>query len=288
MTSGTRTFGYEVTVFKFNHIRPPGFTTAVSLYRTDVAITDEVAHRFYQKVSYYFPGSATFSRSALNVHVGSAHLQGAMPQKMTLRAALPDGAIHLRLSSRRHAMDVGGRGYLTFANGYTYYYSLTDLVSSGTMRVGTRTFHVAGVSWLDHQWGSWSWTTVRGWTWMALQLDNGVQLSVFDFHSSASRQRAANVLLANGTLRTVSNITIKPSGSWQSPHTRAVYPNQWTVTIPSLGAVLHVKPTVPDQELISPGDVRGSYWEGSGRVHGTWNGLAVRGLTYTELTGFTR
>lgn len=284
--AGTHTFGYEVTVFRLSHLRPPGFSAPIKLFRTDIAITDETSHRFLQHVSYYFPQSASVSSGSLTVRVGSAVLTGSSPRHMTLKASLPDGKLSVRLSSRRPPMYVGGRGYLPFGNSFTYYYSLTDLATTGSITERGATYPVSGISWLDHQWGNWAWTSIRGWTWMALQLSNGVQLSVFDFRGSKARVRAASVLLAGGKLRTIRSATISASGSWTSPHTGATYPDRWVVRIPPLHATLHIVPTVHDQEVVSPGQKAASYWEGSGRVQGTFNGKAVTGLSYTELTGF--
>jgi predicted secreted hydrolase len=280
LRSGDRSFGYELTIFKFDHVKIPGTTLAVSLFRTDVAITDEAAQRFHQHVTYYFPGAASASTTTLNVRAGSASLSGATPRNMALQASLPAGVIRLRLSSRRAPMYVGGRGYLHFGDGYTYYYSLTDLATTGTIHIGHVTYSVTGTSWLDHQWGAWSWSTIRGWTWMALQL------SVFDVRGTAVRVKAASVLLANGILLTLPGMTITPTGSWTSPHTHAVYPSGWIIKIPTLGATLRVTPAVQDQEVFTRGQGFGTYWEGSGRVSGTWQGKAVSGLSYTELTGY--
>jgi predicted secreted hydrolase len=185
-------------------------------------------------------------------------------------------------------MYVGGQGYLRFQGGYTYYYSLTDLVTTGTLRLGGRMYQVTGISWLDHQWGDWAWGRNGGWTWMALQLDNGVQLSVFDVHSGAQRMRAASVLLSSGQLLTVGGTTIKSLGAWRSSHTGTVYPSSWTVSIPRLRATLTVLPTVRDQEMRPPGVPGTAYWEGSGRVTGTFQGRGVSGYSYTELMGFAR
>ena len=288
MRCGQRTGGYEVTILKFSHVRPPGFSSPVTLYRTDVAITDEARGRFFQRITPYFPQSAHLSSSSLDVRVGRASLRGTSLQDMSLHGVLPSGGVDLHLASRRPPMYVGGRGYLSFGNGYTYYYSLTDLASRGTIRVGGRTFQVTGISWLDHQWGDWSWTSVRGWTWMALQLGNGIQMSLFDVRSPASRVRAASVLLPDGRLRTIPGMTITPTGSWRSPRTRALYPSGWIVQIPALRARLTVLPTVRDQELTLRSLLRGSYWEGSGRVTGRYMGRPVSGFSYTELTGFAK
>lgn len=284
---GSRHFGYELTVFKFHHVRPPGMSAPVTIYRTDTAITDETSKRFYHRIDYYFPGDQTLSTRMLDVRVGTAALSGTL-HSMHLRAAIPDGKVRLTLSSRKPAMDVGGRGYLPFANGYTYYYSLTDLASRGSVTVAGKNYAVTGVSWLDHQWGDWSWASMRGWTWMALQLDNNVQLSVFDFRGATSRVKQANALLPDGRLRVLHAITISPSGVWKSPRTGARYPSSWIVSIPALHARLTVAPAVADQEMTVPGEPRASYWEGSGRVTGKFAGKAVKGLSYTELTGYAK
>jgi predicted secreted hydrolase len=284
--SGARTFGYEATIFRISRLRVPGLSAPVSLLRTDIAITDEANHRFLQHVSYYFPQSGKLSTSTLHVQVGTTTLQGPSPRNMSLQTRLPGGAIHLHLSSHRKPMYVGGRGYIPFGNAFSYYYSLTALASSGTITIGKTSYQVDGISWLDHQWGNWNWQTIRGWTWMALQLDNGTQLSVFDFRSTVKRVKAASVLLANGTLRTVYGLSIEPSGTWLSPHTHARYPSGWIVHIPALKAILHVAPTVRDQEVVAPGGHEGTYWEGSGRITGSFAAKPVSGYSYTELTGY--
>lgn len=289
MHAGSHTFGYEVTTFHFSHVSIPGSASGsppVSLFRTDVAITDETGKRFHQKVTYYFPQSGRLSSKTLSVQVGAVSLTGASPQSMTLRASLPGGTIALHLASQRSPMYVGGRGYLTFPTGFTYYYSLTDVKSTGTISVRGKRYTVSGISWLDHQWGNWSWASGGGWTWMALQLDNGTQLSLFDVRAGSKHVRGVSALLANGTLKTVKGLRITSTGSWRSPHTGAVYPSGWIVTIPALGASLTVRPKVLDQEVVAPSQPQGSYWEGSGRVSGTFEGKHVTGYTYTELTGY--
>jgi predicted secreted hydrolase len=283
---GRHTFGYEVTIFRLAHFQVPGFPSPVTIYRTDVAITDEAAHRFHHKVMYYFPASAHLSTRTLDIRVGGAALSGATPTAMRLTASLPGGSIGLRLSSVRAPMYVGGRGYIPFGRGFTYYYSLTDVTTSGTLVVGGRTYRVSGISWLDHQWGNWSWQSVRGWTWMALQLRNGVQLSVFDVRGARNRVREASVLLTGGRLLTLPDARVRSLGTWISPHTGGRYPSRWIVTIPALRATLHVQPTVLDQEVSVPNQKAGSYWEGSGRITGVFEGKPITGLSYTELTGY--
>jgi predicted secreted hydrolase len=281
-----RLFGYEVTIFKFLHLNLPGTSTPVTIYRTDVAITSQKPSGFHQNVTYYFPQSAHVSNSTLDVHVGGASLVANANNDMVLKGSLQGGALSMNLHSRRTPMYVGGRGYLPFGNQFTYYYSLTDLATHGTIRLKGVDYTVSGISWLDHQWGNWNWSTVKGWTWMALQLKNGVQMSVFDFRSQGNRQRAASVITPNGVTHTIHKLTIASTGTWRSPHTGGLYPSGWIVTIPSLRARFTVTPALKDQELAVPGQNFGSYWEGSGKVNGTYGGKPVKGQSYTELTGY--
>jgi predicted secreted hydrolase len=205
---------------------------------------------------------------------------------MHLQFSMPSGAANFALSSKRPAMDVGGRGYIRFSNGFTYYYSLTDIATSGTLTLNGRAYRITGTSWLDHQWGNWTWTGVNGWVWMALQLNNHTQLSVFDVRSPSGATRAASNQLPNGKLRTLHAVSFRRLGTWKSPHTGAVYPSGFVVSIPSLKARLRVLPTVKDQELWLRSQPQGSYWEGSATISGTWQGKPTSGLAYTELTGY--
>lgn len=293
LRSGRRRFGYEMTIFHFNHVLPPGSNgenhgPGITLYRTDLAITDQHDHTFHQKISYYFPQSGHASSSSLNVRAGAASLVGSSPASMRLNFSMPDGAAHLSLSSLRPPMNVGGRGLIRFSTGFTYYYSLTDIATSGRLTLGSRTYPVVGTSWLDHQWGNWSWAASGGWTWMALQLDNHTQLSVFDVRTPSGDTRAASILRPDARLLTLHTVAFTPLGTWTSPHTGGQYPSGFTVTIPGVHARLRVLPTVKDQELWLPTQHRGSYWEGSATVSGTWQGHPVSGLAYTELTGYAK
>ena len=67
-----------------------------------------------------------------------------------------------------------------------YYYSLTHLVATGTLKIGDTTHNVTGVTWMDHEYGAWgeatsteaeeSGTTNR-WTFQNAQFGDGKALS---------------------------------------------------------------------------------------------------------------
>ena len=49
-----------------------------------------------------------------------------------------------------------------------------------------------------------------------------------------------------------------------------------------------LSPTVKDQELITQESTRVTYWEGSVKVEGKYQGQRVRGMGYVELTGYAK
>ena len=73
-----------------------------------------------------------------------------------------------------------------------------------------------------------------------------------------------------------------PEGIWRSPHSGAEYPAEWVVSIPSLGLRLYIEPYLADQEL----NVSFIYWEGAVRVSGEYDGKAISGNGYVEMTGY--
>ena len=62
----------------------------------------------------------------------------------------------------------------------------------------------------------------------------------------------------------VNDLGIGATGQWTSPHTAAVYPAGWQITVnaPSGAIQLEVTPLMPDQELNSTT----AYWEGASAV----------------------
>jgi len=277
--AGGREFGFEVSMNRLSLSPLPG-----SIYRADLAVTDVTAQAFHQNVGLFL--TATESTNLLDVRVGTASLIGISPQNMHLKATLPDGtAVYLQLSSRKRPMAVGGTGFIPLGDGSSYYYSMTNVAAKGTVTVNGQTLNVKGFAWHDHQWGNWAWGSISSWTWMAVQLNNGVQMNLGDIKGAGGN---ANILNRKGNLSIADDLTITPLDVWVSPHTGIAYASGWLLQIPSRKCRLKVIPLVRDQEL----DMRiwntdFAYWEGACSVTGKWQGKPVKGRTYTELISVT-
>jgi predicted secreted hydrolase len=263
-------FGYEVQI------------AGGAVPQTLIAITDKTTGEYYTQSRSYSPDQTSFSTTQLDVRVPSATLSGPM-DAMHLHATLPAGEIDLTLSAQGPVLYNNGTGLMPFLGGTSYYYSLPSLASQGTLTVNKRTYPVTGESWLDHQWGSWDWSTVQKWTWMALQLPGGDRINLWDLFAEGSEFPYATVLRPDGPheIVAVNPLAGGTSEFWTSPTTGKRYGTRWTVNIPALDASLTVVAQPQGQEVQSYGGV----YEGAASVTGWYRGKPVTGQAYVEQLG---
>lgn len=170
----------------------------------------------------------------------------------------------------------------------SYYISQTRLRSQGTVAVGGKVYTVSGTSWMDHEFSTSALGPDQvGWDWFSIQLDDGTEVMVYTLRrtdGSIDDFSQGTVIDRNGDTRalTKADFHVQVSATWKSPHSGSVYPAAWTLTIPSEGLTLHLKPLMADQEL----NVSFVYWEGAAQIEGVKNGVPVKGKGYVELTGY--
>lgn len=276
LTGGGHRFGYEITL-----------TFSGGVPETHIAITDQTTGRYYQHVAAFRPSQASASTTGLNVRMPTGRLSGRIDD-MTLAGSLPAGGLSLHLRDTGPTLYPGGTGLIPFLGGTTYYYSLPNLATRGTLTLNGKTFAVSGQSWLDRQWGTWDWTKLGKWTWMAIQLRNGANLNMFDMFDTTGETHYATVAYPDGTQQVVSvtPLSAGSSGFWRSPVTGQRYATSWVLRIPHLHAVLRVNASPAGQEVLAnyPG-VTPSMFEGAASVNGRWQGENVSGAAYVEQLG---
>lgn len=263
-------FGYEVQI------------VGGQAPQTNIAITDQTTGAYYTQSQFYPPDQTSFSTTALDVRTPSAALSGPM-DAMDLHASLPAGEINLTLSARGPALYNNGTGLMPFLGGTSYYYSLPSLASHGTLTENDHTYPVTGQSWLDHQWGTWDWSTLQKWTWMALQLSDGDRINLWDSFAEGGELHYATVLHPDGTeeIVAVNPLAGGTSGFWTSPATGKRYGTRWIVNIPALDARLTVVAQPQGQEIQASGGI----FEGASGVTGRYQGKPVTGQAYVEQLG---
>ncbi|HEY8285654.1 MAG TPA: carotenoid 1,2-hydratase [Chloroflexota bacterium] len=290
-------YGFEMVAFKFGNARElDPFLTVNTLYRIDLAITDETHKRYYSSVEYILPspGKPVLATHGLKLRLAAQRSSlsfdsetGAGPA-YRLSARMPSGSLDLRVVTVRPPLLEGGTGLLSIGNGYSYYYSLTNLSTTGTLLLNGQKLAVTGLSWMDHQWGQWNWSTQKGWDWMAVQLANGTSLSLVNFLGGPrSGSKYATVSFAHVPQLFTRGATMTSLGRpWTSPRSHITYPLAWKIAVPAIGLKAVVTSSVPNQEIVDQVDPYSTYWEGSGRLSGTLQGKPISGFTYTELAGY--
>jgi RND superfamily putative drug exporter len=182
-------------------------------------------------------------------------------------------------------------GWVDFDDaGSSYYYSRPRMAVTGILELHGQNHNVSGEAWFDHQWGDFIAVGGGGWDWFAVNLDDGIDLTL-----SLVRAADGTYPLVYGTLVRASGevmhltrdeFSVTSSAHWTSPTTGATYPAVWHVEVPGEELSIDLVPTVPNQELDTRPTTGVVYWEGSQHVGATRDGVFVGGQGYVELTGY--
>jgi len=196
---------------------------------------------------------------------------------------LKTGNLDLRMKSMKKPLLEGGTGYVKLGAGGTYYYSLTNLKTEGTIKIGNEWIKVKGKSWMDHQWMNTGYSKDK-WVWFSIQLDNDIELVCFEHMNKNRKSRLATISYPNNKQISTSEVKFTHTGDiWQSPKTNTVYPLSWIVDIPSQKIKIKIKPLLKKQEMLF-GTI--NYWEGPLAIEAVVKGKKVKGVGFAELVGF--
>jgi len=219
---------------------------------------------------------------------GTDHIDAALaPQEATASGAA--FGLQLDLQAMEPPAFHDGDGFVDFGPaGSSYYYSRTRLAAKGTLELDGQQLTVDGIAWFDHQWGDFVSVGAGGWDWIAINLDDGT-----DITASAVFDAVRTVVVQYGTLVSAAGevrhlngdqIAAGEGRSYLSPSTGRVYPSFWQVLVDDYE--INLTPTVVDQELDTRATTGVIYWEGSENVQATKGGAPVGGEAYVEITRY--
>ncbi len=286
-------FGYQFTIFR-RAIVPEAAERESEwgnnqIYFAHFAVTDVTGETFnyHEKFSRSNPGLAGAQGTPFyHVWIDDWYAKDVGNGQVQLKAQAGDIAIDLLLDQSKPMVLQGEQGLSAKSSepgNASYYYSLTNNLTTGTMTTPRGTFEVTGNSWKDREWS----TSILGddavgWDWFSLQLDDNREIMFFHIRrTDGSLDPVSKGVLveADGSTSslTLSDIEITALDTWTSPHSGATYPSEWTLSIPNENIELSIVPMLNDQEL----DVNILYWEGAVRVEGTQTGFG-----YVEMTGY--
>jgi predicted secreted hydrolase len=298
-TADGRHFGFQLTFFRIGVA--PSLVSRASrwasreAYMAHFALTDTAGRRFSaaSRLSRAALGLAGAQAQPFTVWVEDWSAEGVAgaAAPVRLRAADGDVAIDLTLASAKPVVLQGERGLDRKGEepgNASYYYSLTRMPATGRVTIGGGAFEVSGLAWMDREWSTSSLgADLVGWDWMAIQLDDGRELMLYQLRradGSAGRFSSGSLVEVDGTSRHLglADFRIDVRETWSSPRGGTRYPSRWRVTVPAESLDLDVVPRLPDQELALA--VR--YWEGAVRVAGHVRGQPITGAGYVELVGY--
>lgn len=294
-----RRFGFQLTFFRIALAPAPvardSDWATNQAYMAHFTISDIAAGRFHT--------FERFSRAALKLAGASARPfrvwledwsaegMGENGLPLHLQAAQDAVAIDLTLGSLKPPILQGEQGLSRKGpapGNASYYYSLTRMPTRGTIRVGSETFKVEGLSWMDREWSTSALGEGQvGWDWFSLQLSDGREVMFYQLRQrdgSTDPFSGGTLVRTDGSSRSLGpdDVELRVLAHWRSPGTGVRYPSRWAFRIPDEGLELEVAPYLAGQEL----DLSVRYWEGAVQAQGNAHGRPVTGSGYLELTGY--
>jgi predicted secreted hydrolase len=289
VTDDNHRYGFELTFFRIRVV-PVNSERATEwdlqhLALAHFAITDVDGKdfRYYQKTN----RASKFTANAAFGHLDVFNEGWRI-------ATAPDGSWHLVAAAGKDAIDLTLRSRKPPAihteHHFSNYYSMTRLEANGT--IGGR--RARGQAWMDHEFGSSNLAKMpHGWDWYSVQLDNDTELMLYVIRrddGTPDESSSGSLIDSDGRVIPIrrEQMQIRAARHWHSKKSGATYPMTWSIAIPALRISLVLDPLLDDQELITPQSTRVTYWEGAVGVQGSFNGVAVSGEGYVEMTGYDR
>lgn len=270
-----RSFAFMASLFK---VKVPGLRSFWFIHSFVTSIDD---NKFDPFIRLFFKGldRGSFPRGKLEA---SSREVFKIVQKDSATFGLQIPSLKLSLFSAKPPMKTGGTGHFDLKTSESASYSLTRLHAEGELIYDKKTLAVKGLAWMDHQWSPIRLDDEHAWDWFCIQLDDGTDISVFDFGRRA-HARLATISFSDGSVVATERVIFKKMGnSWKSSVTGASYPLKWEITIPEYKIKAWIKPQVKDQEMIFG---LMNYWEGPVSATARIDRTATQGLGFMELVG---
>ena len=253
-TEQGRRFGYQVTFFS-TAVAGAGEPAAAStdaavgpvaasawhserIWMAHVALTDVEGGEHYplERFSRENPGLAGATLAPFRVWLEGWQLRtngDGFPWQLDIEDTQLD--MHLSLQALKPPVLQGDKGLSQKSpepGNASYYYSLPRVDTLGTLRIGTETFTVNGLSWLDREWSTSALAPDQsGWDWFSLQFDEGNELMYYQLRTDRGAvhpNSQGNWTDANAqqTLLAPDQIELEELESWTSPG-GIVYTTAW-------------------------------------------------------------
>jgi predicted secreted hydrolase len=292
-------FGFELTFFRQGvsraESRDPWFVH--DLWMAHIALSDINGQQFYseERLNRSGPGIAGVDAQTGLVWNGNwqAHIS---EQSEEVRGIADKFGLALSLKPVKPPVIQGQNGASQKAAGAGHasqYFSLTRLLTTGSIELAGKTYQVEGTSWIDHEFFTGSMATDEtGWDWLSMQLEDGTELMLYRLRhkdGSIDPYSSGSYVDASGKSQflSASDFAMTPAAdTWTSPASKATYPVRWHISIPRLKMDFNVSTPLRIQELT--GKFGTTYWEGAIDVNGSRDQSPLRGVGYLEMVGYAQ
>ncbi|HJZ64967.1 MAG TPA: lipocalin-like domain-containing protein [Candidatus Acidoferrum sp.] len=300
-TSDGRAFGYELTFFRYGVSRDEserGAWGVRDLYLAHLALSDLDGGHFYhsERINRAGPGIAGVSSREGKVWNGNWSASWNKDGSQQLAAQNEDFQFSLVMKSEKPPVIHGENGVSQKAKGVgraSHYFSQTRLQTTGTIQLKRKNYIVSGLSWMDHEFFTHQLSPEQaGWDWFSIQLEDKTEMMLFILRRKDGTidPFSAGTYIdtsGNATHLRAADFSLQPRGAiWKSPATGAVYPIEWSASVPKLELALVAKTRLPEQEIAGRTKLAPSYWEGAMEFSGDRKNVAIMGTGYLEMTGY--
>lgn len=248
-----------------------------------------------------FHSAARVARRGLGLAYGDDHLVKTDAGAYRVELVDETNQIQCKLTfqPQKAAIRHGDDGVLHgVADERMFYYFIPRCEVSGSITLRGETEVVSeGSGWYDHEFGfiPEAARNARGsaaneetsWRWVSIQLDNGVDVSVFVILRRGTDEVLDNWTIVSGPAgdrRVFTDARLQVVETWQSPRSYIEYPTRLRLEVPQAGLELAIDAAFPDQEILTviadPG-----FWEGRVNVRGSLQGEVVTGRGWVECKG---
>jgi len=300
-TSDGRAFGYELTFFRQGVSRDEserGTWDIRDLYLAHLALSDIDGGHFYhsERINRAGPGIAGVSEQEGRVWNGNWSAIWNKDGSQQLAAQNEDFQFTFSLRSEKPLVFHGENGVSQKAKGVgraSHYFSQTRLTTTGTIQLNGKSYDVSGLSWMDHEFFTHQLSPEQAsWDWFSIQLEDKTELMLFILRrkdGTIDPFSAGTYVDASGksTHLRAADFSLQAQGAiWKSPTTGAVYPIEWSASVPKLELSLVAKTGLPQQEIAGRTKLAPSYWEGAMEFSGYRKNKAIVVTGYLEMTGY--
>jgi predicted secreted hydrolase len=291
-------FGFELTFFRQGVLRAEAQSiwTVRDLWMAHLALSDISEQQFYSEERLNRAGPGIAGVDAQSGLVWNGNWQAHIAEgEEDLRGVADKFGLALTLRPVKQAVIQGQNGASQKAAGAghaSHYFSLTRLLTSGSIDLDGKTYQVEGTSWIDHEFFTGSMAANEtGWDWLSMQFADNSELMLYRLRhkdGSIDPYSSGSYVDAEGKTQFLAagDFTMTPAGgdTWTSPATKATYPIRWHVSIPRLHLEMDVTTPLKSQEL--RGKFGTTYWEGAIDIAGNRDQSPLQGVGYLELVGY--